>query len=347
MSRPKEPADAIIAVTHRCNARCVMCHLWKSDASDRLTPADMRKLPAALKTVNLSGGEPFLRDDLPQFVREVRTRCRRAQITISTNGCLPDRIAEQMREIRRIAPSVRLAVSLDGIGVAHDRIRGLSGAFDRAVDLIDRLTAEGYRGLRLAMTISRGNLDQVPAVAQLADRLGLELGIVAAHAAETHLGVRTDDVSLGQIPTWLAGAFANIIARWLRSWRPKHWLRAHFTWYTYSYLAGRPFRRQSTCRDGSEFFFLQADGTVYSCSVRGRAMGNVVDQDWAEIWCGPAAEAARQFAFRCPLRCWMICTARSVYRAHPLRVAAWVAWRKMLAHLRLFRLKGSVGSEET
>ena len=347
VSRPKEPADAIIAVTHRCNARCVMCHLWKSDAPDRLTPADMRKLPAALKTVNLSGGEPFLRDDLPQFVREVRTRCRRAQITISTNGCLPDRIAGQMREIRRIDPSVRLAISLDGIGVAHDRIRGLSGAFDRAVDLIDRLTAEGYRGLRLAMTISRGNLDQVPAVAQLADRLGLELGIVAAHAAETHLGVRADDVSLGQVPAWLAGAFANIIARWLRSWRPKHWLRAHFTWYTYSYLAGRPFRRQSTCRAGSEFFFLQADGTVYSCSVRGRAMGNIVDQDWAEIWCGPAAEAARQFASRCPLRCWMICTARSVYRAHPLRVAAWVAWRKVLAHLRLFRLKSSVGSEET
>ena len=307
----------------------------------------MRKLPAALKTVNLSGGEPFLRADLPQFVREVRDRCGRAQITISTNGFLPDRIAEQMREIRRIDPSVRLAVSLDGIGAAHDRIRGFSGAFDRVMDLIDRLTAEGYRGLRLAMTISRENLDQVPGVAQLAERLGLELGIVAAHAAETHLGVRADDVSLGRVPGRLADELADIAARWLRSWRAKDWLRAHFACYTYSYLAGRPFRRQDACGAGSEFFFLQADGTVYSCSVDGRAMGNIVEQDWGEIWRGPAAEAARGFAARCPLRCWMICTARSVYRAHPLRVVAWVAWRKLLGHLRLFRLKSPVRAEET
>ena len=64
-------------------------------------------------------------------------------------------------------------------------------------------------------------------------------------------------------------------------------------------------------------------------------MGNIVDQDWAEIWGGPAAEDARRFAARCARQCWMICTARSVYRARPMRVLGWVAWNKLLAHLRI------------
>ena len=62
------PRDAVIAVTHRCNAHCVMCNVWKSRRRDELQPEHMGKLPASLKTINLSGGEPFLRADLPEFV---------------------------------------------------------------------------------------------------------------------------------------------------------------------------------------------------------------------------------------------------------------------------------------
>ena len=93
----KDPSDAIVAVTHRCNARCVMCNVWKNTQTDVLQPLDMRKLPPALRTVNLTGGEPFLRPDLPEFVRQVRLRCPDAQITISTNAYLPDRIDEIAR----------------------------------------------------------------------------------------------------------------------------------------------------------------------------------------------------------------------------------------------------------
>ena len=315
--------------------RCVMCNVWKgSGPEDRLSPVHMSKLPAGLKTVNLSGGEPFLRDDLARFVRRVHERCPRARTTISTNGYAVDRIAEQMREIRRIDPGVRLAVSVDGVGPAHDRVRGTEGAFDRAIGLIARLRDDGFTGLRLGMTVCGDNVDQIPAVRELAERLGLDMGVVVAHGAETHLGVRDEDVSLPPgAGDSLRSALKKTSSRWLRSWRPKKWLRAHFAWQTLRRLSGRmPPQR---CRAGEDFFFVQADGTVYSCSVHGRAMGNIVDQDWAEIWGGPAAEDARRFAARCARQCWMICTARSVYRARPMRVLGWVAWNKLLAHLRI------------
>jgi len=314
-----------------------MCNIWKSDAPDRLMPEHMRKLPAELRTINISGGEPFLRDDLVEFVREVRARCPKAVITISTNAFLPDRIAEQMGSLRRVDPDIRLAVSLDGLSAAHDRIRGVSGAFDRASGLIDRLAADGYRGLRLSMTLCSDNLDQLTDVARLADRLGLELGIVAAHGAGTHLGIEPGDVAIERIPAWLARAFEEVIAPRLRSWRAKNWFRAHFAWRTYHYLTGRLW--EIRCGAGRDMFFLQADGAVYSCSVRGKEMGNIVDEDFPEIWTGRLATEAAEFVKRCPERCWMICTARSTYRAKWLGVFAWVLWNKLLAHLRLFRVR--------
>jgi len=314
-----------------------MCNVWKGDGNDLLMPEHMRKLPPGLKTINLSGGEPFLRGDLAEFVREAHSRCLSAAITISTNGLLADRIVEQMQAIRRIDPDIRLAVSLDGVGEAHDRVRGVGGAFERAVELIDRLKATGFRGLRLSMTVCRDNLDQVPEVARLAGELGLELGIVAAHPAETHLGLQDGDIAIGPVPGDLADAFGQVIRPWLRSWRAKNWLRAHFAWRTYQYVTGR--RLAVRCGGARDMLFLQADGKVYSCSVSGREMGSIISEDFSEIWTGGRAEAARQFVDRCDKRCWMICTARSTYRRGPLGVFAWVAWNKLLAHLRLFAVR--------
>ena len=314
-----------------------MCNIWKSRASDALRPEHMRKLPVGLRTVNLSGGEPFLRADLPQFVREVHRRCPKAKIAISTNAYMPDRICAAMDEILRIDPSVHLAVSLDGLGEAHNKIRGDEGAYEAAASLIDRLVSQGFEGLRLSMTLSASNLDEFVRVAELAASRGLELGVVAAHAARTHLGVASLPGASRAMLAGLRKDFQRIISRWLRSWRPRQWVRGHFAAKTYAYLAGRPW--QFRCRAGSDFFFLQADGTVYSCSVLGKRLGNLVEQDWYDIWRSGAAAEARRMVSACREGCWMICNARSIYRARALRVIAWALGAKLLAHLRLFRLR--------
>ncbi len=324
------PADAIIAVTNRCNAHCLMCNVWRSTAPDLLDPVHMQKLPPQLRTINLTGGEPFLREDLGEFVAEARRRCPRAVITISTNAYLPDIIARKITEIRRIDPAIRLAVSLDGLGEAHDRMRGDEGAFDKAMDLINRLQADGFEGLRLSMTLTGENVDQLLGVCDLADKLSLQLGVVAAHDSLTHLGV-SEPFSIPASEA-LDADFAQVITGWLRSWRPKMWLRAHFANYTYRYLTGRELSFK--CGAGRDFFFVQADGIVYNCSVRGRRMGDLTSESWEQIWSSPPAAQARKASDRCAHGCWMICTARSVYRRRPVWAAAWIAKHKLLAHLR-------------
>jgi MoaA/NifB/PqqE/SkfB family radical SAM enzyme len=306
-----------------------MCNVWKSSATDRIQSQHLLKLPPSLRTVNLSGGEPFLREDLPELLAAVRRRCPRAVVTISTNAYLHERILEMLPRLLEADKNVRLAVSLDGMGEAHDAVRGDAGAFERARRLLDGLAERNFCGVRLGMTLSEQNLDQLLAVADFARRRELELGIVAAHAARTHLDVEVSAARL-DLPEGLREDFQTLARRWLRSWRPRLWLRAHFAMQTWRWMAGRPWRTR--CRAGEDFFFCRADGEVFHCSVEGRSMGNLVDEPWERIWTGERARTARQAARHCPRACWMICTARAVYRRRAPDVAAWVLRNKLAAH---------------
>src|SRR5438093_9153719 len=94
-SAVRGPRSAVVAVTMACQSRCTMCDIWQYGRGSELRPEDYSRLPASLREVNISGGEPFLRKDLPDIVRVIRARCPKARIVISTNALMPARI-EQM-----------------------------------------------------------------------------------------------------------------------------------------------------------------------------------------------------------------------------------------------------------
>ena len=58
-----EPTSASLAVTLRCNSRCVICDIWKRKNRQELSPVIYKKLPQGLKNIDITGGEPFLRND--------------------------------------------------------------------------------------------------------------------------------------------------------------------------------------------------------------------------------------------------------------------------------------------
>ena len=140
---PPEPTTAVVAVTGRCNARCVMCDIWQRPAGVEMPPAAYRRLPPSLRVVNLTGGEPFLRRDLPEVVAAVRETCPRARLILSTNGLALPRVRELAPRLADLDPALAVRVSLDGIGAAHDRLRGVPGAFERARQSLDLLRGAG------------------------------------------------------------------------------------------------------------------------------------------------------------------------------------------------------------
>ena len=103
--------NGTVIVTYRCNARCSMCNRYKapSKAEEEISIETIKKLPKMYFT-NITGGEPFIRTDLKEVVRELYKKSDR--IVISTNGFFTDRIIDLCKEF----PQIGIRISIEGLG---------------------------------------------------------------------------------------------------------------------------------------------------------------------------------------------------------------------------------------
>lgn len=163
--------------TEGCTLSCLHCYSEAKGrrADDELTTAEARAMIEDLAAFGVpvllfSGGEPLMRPDLLELAALAVSRGMRA--VLSTNG-----VAVGEREA---AALIRCGfsyagISLDGIGSAHDRFRGVEGAFDRAVEGMRICLAAGLRtGVRFTLSrLTLPSLDPVIdfALASGADRL--------------------------------------------------------------------------------------------------------------------------------------------------------------------------------
>ena len=101
--------NGTVIVTYRCNARCSMCNRYKapSKPEEEISIETIKKLPKMYFT-NITGGEPFIRTDLKDIVRELYKKSDR--IVISTNGFFTDRIVDLCKEFPQIG--IRLSLVL-------------------------------------------------------------------------------------------------------------------------------------------------------------------------------------------------------------------------------------------
>ena len=314
-----KPVDAVLAVTYRCNARCAMCGIWKSQPGPDLPPEVYRKLPSSLRDVNLTGGEPFLRDDLAAVHEAATAACPRAQTVISTNGLRTDRIVSATREIAKREPNVGIAVSIDGPPRMHDRLRGVPGAFNRAIATVEALQEAGFRNLRLAFTATRTNLQCFGEVYDLARRLGTQFTCAIEHGSSHYFHTDRPNEPLPEEELRLQ--LEPIIENELWSLSPKRWGRAYFMKGLYDFATGR--ERPLPCRAGRDFFFMDPQGDIYTCNAMPFRMGNLATQSLDEIFRSPEGQEALEKAARCQAGCWMICTARTAIKRKWLRVLIW------------------------
>ena len=151
--------------TRRCNLKCVHCYSSSQNRrySDELSTEEGKALIADLASFGspvllFSGGEPLMREDLPELVRFAVESGMRA--VISTNGTLITK--ERAAVFAKIGLSY-MGISLDGVGEIHDRFRGVPGAFDAAVKGIRNCREAGIKvGVRF--TITGENSGEIPAI---------------------------------------------------------------------------------------------------------------------------------------------------------------------------------------
>jgi MoaA/NifB/PqqE/SkfB family radical SAM enzyme len=326
------PVDAVVAVTYRCDSRCNMCNIWQLPPGDELEPAQYRKLPRTLRDINVTGGEPFLRDDLVDIIRVLNERCGRPRIVISTNGFERRRIAHAAPELLKIGRNVGIAVSLDGIGEKHDEIRGIPGGFDKVVETLKQLRTIGFRNVRVAFTAQRSNVKHLGAVYDLSRQFGFQFTTSVAQNSDFYFST---DENQTVDPLDLSAELAYVMRKELLSFSPKRWLRAYFYTGVLAYNSSKD--RILPCRAGSDSFFMDPAGFVYPCLTLNKAMGNVGTSSFDELWEGAEAEAARRAVAVCRQPCWMICTARTAMLRQPLGPARWIlaSWLRIAAGKRV------------
>jgi len=164
-------------VTYRCNFRCRFCHYWKERPAkdDEQSLADIRAGARTLAEmssllVSIAGGEPTLRDDLPEIVRAL---ARYHFPFITTNGWRVTR--ESARSLWR-AGLWGVSVSIDYANPEqHDEQRGVPGAFERALRAIRFFVQERtqkHQRVNLMTVLNHENLAQIEDLLQIAEREG-------------------------------------------------------------------------------------------------------------------------------------------------------------------------------
>ena len=97
--------ECAIIVTYRCNARCKMCHTWqpRSNNDREISPEIMDKIPCDQHRINLTGGEPALRDDLVIKKMELRNEKMKQDPNKDKIATLSNEIMEIRNKIRGVA----------------------------------------------------------------------------------------------------------------------------------------------------------------------------------------------------------------------------------------------------
>jgi len=243
-----------------------------------------------------------------------------------------------MKEMRDFHDKVGVGVSIDGLDEMHDKVRGVPGFFRRGMSTVERLRDAGFGDLRIAMTLVDVNAHQVREVFNLAEKLGVEFTLTAAHDSEIYFR-KMDNISNDFISAAVP-RLAEVVDCQLRSHSPKNWFRAYHTMGIAD--AALRSRYVSECEAGKRYFFMSPTGDVYPCNVMNLKIGNLAEVEcWEDMFSTEAENRIRDEVRKCRKNCWMVCNTKSLIFSHPFRVCAWVAKGKTAAHVKRKRLPGS------
>jgi MoaA/NifB/PqqE/SkfB family radical SAM enzyme len=286
------PAHLTFFVTRACNARCPFCFYApeRDDAggAPELSLDEIRRVARSmgpLLWVLFSGGEPFLRRDLAEIAGAFHDANGAGFLTCPTNGLLPETIAERTEEMLERCPRsvVVVKLSLDGVGPAHDALRGTPGGFEKLMRTHARLAAVARRHPRLELGVNTlfcsRNQRQMDEIVDLV--LGLEeirshtLTMVRAPQSPTGWG----DVDLDR--------YRETTARLEEAWGPRPDRRHRFAGSALKAAQDRVQhrlvhdtlllrRRLVPCSAGRRSLVLSERGELHACEGRRpESLGNV------------------------------------------------------------------------
>lgn len=316
----KKTLYGTVIVTYRCNAHCNMCDCWKDPTkqSEEITIEDIKKLPEMAFT-NITGGEPFIRKDIPEIVRELYKKSNR--IVVSTNGYFTDRIIELCEEF----PKIGIRISIEGLEETNNTIRGLKDGFNRGYGTLRKLVEMGHPDVGFGMTVQDMNCEDLVPLYKVSDKLGMEFATATLHNS-FYFRKTTNKIDNKYN---IAKNFEKLNNELLKSKSPKKWFRAYFNHGLINYIYDQ--KRLLPCDMSNNAFFIDPFCDVIPCNgMKEKAvMGNLKSQSWDELWNSKQADEVRRCTKNCDRNCWMIGSASPAMHKYIWVPTLWVVKHKI------------------
>lgn len=269
-----------------------MCFYWEeiqsAKRSTELSLDEFERIAGnlgPLQQVTLTGGEPFVRKDLPE-IASIFDRKNEAQfISIPTSSILVDQTRDSVREILKTTKNARLVMclSVDAIGDDHDEIRGYKGCFDAVIknyhNMVELKSIKNFH-IKLNMTVSAFNHEMVDEVVEYARKEFPEAAFNFNFTRGNPMVPESKDIGLKEY------------RRVVRTAREKHnKSKTDFPFArvlrglgatTYEIIEERLQSEERTmpCTAGTKMLVISETGVVKPCEILGKEFGNLRDFDY-------------------------------------------------------------------
>jgi MoaA/NifB/PqqE/SkfB family radical SAM enzyme len=297
------PINLTISITYQCNSRCKTCNIYNKRAEE-LSLEEYKKIFSSLKKtpywITISGGEPFLRNDVTEICQLAIDLCRPAILNIPTNGILSDFIIESARTIAQRNHRIKIIIniSLDDIGAHHDEIRGVKGNFDKALNTFNRLKQLNHPNLAVGIhtVISKFNIEHFSDIVD--SFLALKPDSYICEIAEKRKELDTTEADITPTIKDYAEAIQflrNTIKgnRFYGISKLTQAFRIHY--YDLSKETLMKKRQIIPCYAGFASAQIAPDGEVWMCCIKAASIGNLRDVDYSfkTLWLSRKAHEAR------------------------------------------------------
>jgi MoaA/NifB/PqqE/SkfB family radical SAM enzyme len=304
---PGLPINLTLSVTYACPSRCATCDIWQKRVDDLSVAEYDRLLPTLERVpiwVTLSGGDQFLRADLPEIVTSVMKHVGPQIVNIPMNGVVTERIFGMLPRIVAASAGAQLVLNLsvDEIGTAHDEIRGAPHNFEKLLGVADLIhdLKKTYPHVVLGIhtVISKLNVARLPEIAREAKALFRPDSYIT-EVAENRVELKTMHKDITPDPADYRRAVRHLqnVIRDSLSMHPVARLVQALRLEYYDLAADTLEQKRQIidCYAGWASAHVAPDGHVWGCCTRAESMGNLRDHeyDFRRIWQGDAAGSFR------------------------------------------------------
>ncbi len=270
-------------VTLKCNFKCPHCYINATEKlPEELSTEEAKMLIDQIAEVSrplliLSGGEPLLRPDLFEIIRYGKTKS--FKIGVGSNGTLID--WETARRLKEAGVDT-VSISLDSIHPEkHDGFRGVAGSWEKAVNAIKALRANGIV-IQVNTTVSWENYHEISQILDFCDKLGVE-NFHLFFLVPTGRGVKMKDISPEMYESIMREVMKNMDRYRVKikfTCAPQYMRIAHQTGASVRHIHAA----MRGCIAGLYYCRIYPTGEVTPCPYLPIKLGNIREKSFKEIW---------------------------------------------------------------